>query len=218
MNSIECTKQKIREIVSRSKVPEDPAHSQNTLAWLLKLKPDAVDELQIAALGHDIERALTDSKVLRTDFANYDEFKVAHALNSAEILREIMLECGVQGSIIEDVYCLVCRHETGGDQRADLIRDADSISFFDVNLPLFYAREGWKATKNRCIWGFKRLSPKMKDIVIKLPYDIKKLNELVKSALDEANNDIMYTLYCRLLNSLCDLHNSTCDNINFTLS
>ena len=185
MNSIECTKQKIREIVALSTVPEDPAHSRNTLAWLLKLKPDADDSLQITALGHDIERAITERKVLRTDFTNFDEFKVAHARNSAEILREIMLECGVQSRIIEDVYCLVCRHETGGDQRADLIRDADSISFFEVNLPLYFERNSYEETKRRCIWGYKRLSVEAKPHVLTLSYCNKELNALVNCAIEK---------------------------------
>ena len=189
MKSIEYTKQKIRDIVARSTVPEDPVHSRNTLAWLLKLKPDADDALQIAALGHDIERALTELKILCTDFANYDEFKVAHARNSAEILSEIMLECGVQGHIIEDVYRLVCRHETGGDQRADLIRDADSISFFEVNLPLYFKRSSWEETKRRCIWGYKRLSAEVKPHVFTLSYCNRKLNALVKQAIKEAGEN-----------------------------
>ena len=189
MNSIECTKQKIRDIVARSTVPEDPVHSRNTLAWLMKLKPDVDDALQIAALGHDIERALTERKVLRTDFANYNEFKIAHARNSAEILREIMLECGVQGHIIEDVYRLVCRHETGGDQRSDLIRDADSVSFFEVNLPLYFERSSWEETKRRCIWGYKRLSAEVKPHVLTLSYCNRKLNALVKQAIKEVREN-----------------------------
>ena len=185
MNSIEYIKQKIKEIVARSTVPEDPAHSLNTLAWLLKLKPDADDALLIAALGHDIERAFTERKVLRTDFANFDEFKVAHARNSAEILREIMLEHGVQDQIIEDVYHLVCRHEKGGEPRTDLIRDADSISFFEVNLPLYFERSSYEETKRRCIWGYKRLSAKLKPHVLTISYCNSELTALVKQIIEE---------------------------------
>lgn len=185
MKSIEYTKQKIREIVARSSVPEDPVHSRNTLVWLLKLKPDADDALQIAALGHDIERALTERKVQRTDFSNYDEFKAAHARNSAEILRKIMLEFGVQDHIIEEVYRLVCSHEVGGDQRADLIRDADSISFFEVNLPLYFERSSYEETKQRCIWGYKRLSAKAKHHVLTFSYCDRELTVLVNRAIKE---------------------------------
>ena len=94
IGSIECTKQRIRAVVAGSSVPEDARHAENTLDWLLRLKPDADEALQIAALGHDIERALEDRKVKQVDFANYDTFKAAHARNSAEILREIMQDYG----------------------------------------------------------------------------------------------------------------------------
>jgi hypothetical protein len=58
MHSIDCVKKRIEEIIKTSPVPEDPIHSKNTLEWLLWLKPDADEALQIAALGHDIERAI----------------------------------------------------------------------------------------------------------------------------------------------------------------
>ena len=85
MDNIVCVKKKIEEIIRHSPVPEDPIHSKNTLEWLLKLNPHADDALKIAALGHDIERAIEKRKVRRGDYENYDEFKKAHALNSATI-------------------------------------------------------------------------------------------------------------------------------------
>ena len=74
-NSIECAKEKIREAISKSNVPEDPIHAENTLKWVLYLKFDANDALQIAALAHDIDRANESRKTLRSDFSNYDAFK-----------------------------------------------------------------------------------------------------------------------------------------------
>jgi hypothetical protein len=142
--SIECTKQRIRAVVAGSSVPEDARHAENTLDWLLRLKPDADEALQIAALGHDIERALEARKVKQADFPDYDSFKAAHARNSAEILKEIMEDCGVPQDLASKVYSLVYRHETGGHPHADLIKDADSISFFEVNLPLYYKRHSRK--------------------------------------------------------------------------
>lgn len=186
MNSIERTKQNITKIIAESTVPEDPVHARNTLKWLLKLKPDADEALQISALGHDIERALEKHKVRRANFQDYDEFKAAHARNSAEILRDVMQECGVQERIIEDVYRLVCRHETGGDTRADLVKYADSISFFEVNLPLYFERNSCEETKRRCIWSYKRLSERMKPHVINISYGNRELECLMKQAIKEA--------------------------------
>lgn len=160
-NDIEGLQDEIRSIISRSRVPEDPVHAQNTLEWLLKLRPDADEALHIAALGHDIERAMEDRKVCRDDYENFDTFKADHAKNSAQILKKIMEDKNIGKDLIEEVYRLVCRHETGGDTRSDLIRDADGLSFFEVNLPLYFEREGLEKTLERCRWGYQRLSPRL---------------------------------------------------------
>ena len=188
MNSIECTEQKIRAMIGGSKVPEDPQHAENTLDWLLKLKPNADKALQIAALGHDIERALEVRKVRRADYSDYEIFKAAHAGISAEIIRGIMKECGVPPDTASEVYLLVYRHETGGDPRADLIKNVDSISYFHVNLPLYYQREGREETKRRCIWGYGRLTPQGKKIIESITYADERLTELLREAIREAHS------------------------------
>jgi hypothetical protein len=96
MDSIDCAKQRIREIIAGSRVPEDPRHAENTLKWLFRLEPKADQALQIAALAHDIDRAVETRKVRRTDFNDYDAFKAAYARNGAAILRAILrqVRCG----------------------------------------------------------------------------------------------------------------------------
>ena len=188
MDDIENAKQKIRAIIAGSKVPEDPRHAENTLEWLLKLDPKADQALQIAALGHDIERALEARKVKRADFPDYDIFKAAHARISAEILRGIMEDCGVPQDIVSEVCLSVCRHETGGDPRADLIKNADGISYFHVNMPLYYQREGREETKRRCIWGYGRLSARVKEIVENMGYADEQLTKLLQEAIREAHS------------------------------
>ena len=185
MNSIDRVRKSIEAIVSRSSVPEDPVHSKNTLNWLLKLKPDADEALQIAALGHDIERAIDQRKVRRKDFEHYDQFKAAHARNSAEILKEVMLDCGVDKTLVEQVYELVRRHEVGGDERSNLLKDVDSISYFEVNLSHYYNRHGWDETKRRCLWGYKRLSDKMKILAAELTFENDELRALMRITIKE---------------------------------
>ena len=146
----------------------------------LKLKPDADDALKIAALGHDIERAIEHRKVKRKDYRGYDEFKEAHALNSARILEEIMKECNVRKELINDICFLVSYHEIGGDKRVNVLRDADSISFFHVNLPYYFVRNGIEETKKRCLWGYKKLPMNLQKVVVKFNYEDKKLESLVR--------------------------------------
>jgi hypothetical protein len=187
MDSLERAKQRIAEVIAGSSVPEDPRHSRNTLEWLLELDPGADAALQIAALGHDIDRAVAERKVRRADFADFDAFKTAHARNSAEIVLELLEACGVDdAALVREVHRLVCRHEVGGDPRSDLLKDADSLSFFDVNLPLYFARNGWEETRRRCVWGYRRLSERMKPVVPRLAYPDPELRRLVNESIAEA--------------------------------
>jgi hypothetical protein len=186
MDSIDCAKQRIREIIADSRVPEDPPHAENTLKWLFRLEPKADQAWQIAALAHDIDRAVETRKVRRADFNDYDAFKEAHAHNGAAILREILDKCGVAKSVADEACRLVTLHEVGGDPRSDLLKDADSISYFEVNMPMYYQREGWQETRRRCSWGYRRLSVRMKKIARRITYDDEALTRLLKEAIQQA--------------------------------
>ena len=106
MGSLELAKKRILEVISGSEVPEDFPHAEDTLNWVLRLDPTADPGLQLAALGHDIDRAVTARKTHREDFADYDAFKAQHARNGAAILREILEVRGAQRSTRE------CRRQT----------------------------------------------------------------------------------------------------------
>ncbi len=186
MDNIDRAKQKIRAGIAESRVPEDSRHAENTLVWLLRLEPDADEALQIAALAHDIDRAIERIKVRRADFDNYDDFKAAHARNSAEILRAILTGCSVERDIVEEACRLVVLHEVGGDPDSDLLKDADSISFFDANLPLYYQREGWDETKRRSHWGYRRLTPRAQEIVKRIDHGDKELARLLQEVIHES--------------------------------
>jgi len=183
MSPLESAKHAIREIIARSLIPEDPMHAENTLQWVLKLKPNADEALQIAALAHDIDRA-SKNKVQRADFGDYDDFKAAHAKNSAHILRKILEKHNLPTAMVKKACHLVLCHEIGGDKEADLLKDADSIAYFDYNLPFYFKREGWEETMRRCRWGYKRLSPKMKKTLLTLKHTDPEINMLLKEMVD----------------------------------
>ena len=91
-----------------------------------------------------------------------------------------MTACHTGKRLAEDILFLVRHHETGGTKRADLLRNADSISFFHVNLPYYFIRNGLEDTQKRCLWGFKRLSKDMQKVVAKFHYPDKELDALVR--------------------------------------
>ena len=96
---------------------------------------------------------LRNGKCFAADYDDYEAFKAAHARNGANILRVILDECGVAKPTADEACRLVVRHEVGGDCRSDLLKDADSISYFEVNLPFYHEREGWEETKRSFYLG-----------------------------------------------------------------
>ena len=162
--ALEGAKRNILEVIKGSEVPEDFPHANNTLQWLLRLNPTADQALQIAALAHDIDRASTQRKVHRADYPDYDVFKAAHAENGATILGEILNAHDVEPAIVRESCRLVRIHEVGGCPRSDLLKDADSLSYFEVNLHHYFQREGLAETRRRTLWGYRRLSPEARPL------------------------------------------------------
>lgn len=185
MDSIRCAEESIRAFIAKSRVPEDPMHAENTLEWLLRLHRNAGEALCLAALAHDIDRASKD-KARREDYSDYDAFKAAHARHSADIVRSLLGESGVPQSIREEVCRLVRLHEVGGDTCADILKDADSLSYFQVNLPLYFEREGREETLRRCVWGLQRLSPVAKRHLIRISFPNKGIEGIIQTATCKA--------------------------------
>ena len=131
----------IRSLLAKS--PEELKHAKKTLKWLLLIKPDASLTFKIAALGHDIERAITPWK--NNDLSLSDEekkkFREKHAKRSADIIKELLIKNKVLEDDISKVYNLILNHEWGGGKEEDMLRDADSLANFEW-CDEYFEREG----------------------------------------------------------------------------
>lgn len=168
-------------------MPEDYPHALNVRQWVRRLKPEASFALQLAALAHDLERALPKRKVRREAFADYDAFKQAHAENSACIAGELLNKHGVEKELARRVCRLIRHHEFGipGDEETEILKDADSLSFFEVNLPHYFRREGEAEAFRRMVWGYRRLSPAARKRLHHLRYPAPSLKRLMRRLFDE---------------------------------
>jgi hypothetical protein len=177
--------ERVRGILLRSRVPEDAGHAEDTLAWLRRLYPSADWTLCFAALAHDVERALPeDKRVNRRDFADDDDFRTAHAANSARLAASILHSAQASGKVIRDATRLILHHEEGEDDtRLAALRDADALSFYTHNLPYYLLREGWVETLRRSCWGVGRLSPFARRLLEEFPFADPRVRMLVREAL-----------------------------------
>ncbi len=176
---LKSLKIKIKEIINTSPIPTDPSHSENTRDWVLKIKPDASTELQIAALAHDIERGTRKNF---PNFKSYDEYKLYHSKQSAKIMSELMKKYGFYPESVKEVKELVLSHEVGGSEDANILRDADSLSFFENNIEYYYKSMGKEKTRFKINYMYDRCSRESKELIKKMKFS-GKLNQIFRKEI-----------------------------------
>lgn len=145
------------------------AHFERTVYWLEKFLPNFTEAHGVAAYAHDIERAFRDEDTaapkdyLDKDFLRY------HQEKGAELMKVFLTKEGQSEDFIHTVAHLISRHEEGGDEEQNALKDADSVSFFETNAEMFVRKkaplEGYEKVKSKLDWMFNRISSeKAKDV------------------------------------------------------
>lgn len=174
----------IKKIISGSIVKEDLVHSKLVHQNVLCLNPKASEALQIAALAHDIDRGIKEKRIKREDYKNYNKYKHDHALQSAKIISEILVKIGYNDNFIKKVKILVEQHEIGRKGNVKILKEADSISFFQYNFPYYLKTHTKEQTKDKIRFMYNRLSYKAKGEIKKIKLS-DKLNKLFLEAITE---------------------------------
>ena len=72
---------------------------------------------------------------------------------------------------IQRITNAIEKHEVGGDPDSDLVRDADSIRWFDSGHPNYIKAFGLDSAKEKGWWMYKRATDKTKKLIDTLPYE-----------------------------------------------
>lgn len=117
-------------------------HLVRTRDWALHLSPGGPEALALAALTHDIERhhpggPAYDPAALRPDDF---EYRWQHSMRSAQFVHAWLYETGATDELVAEVETLILLHEFGGDETANVLQAADSISSLETNAELV---AGW---------------------------------------------------------------------------
>ena len=152
--------------------PHQIKHFIRTAYWVKQLEPNSDEALLIAAVAHDIERAFRQKDILEKKYlVNELEFLRPHEERGAEIIAKFLKKEGAKKELINKIKMLVSRHEEGGNTDQNLLKDADSISFFENNVKFFFEGEllklfGKENVKKKLDWMYNRItSKKAKEIV-----------------------------------------------------
>ncbi|KKQ41852.1 MAG: hypothetical protein US60_C0028G0007 [Microgenomates group bacterium GW2011_GWC1_37_8] len=128
-------------------------HLLRTGYWVKKLYPKASDSLIIAAISHDIERAFKEGRNSPSpemkgaiwDDPVYDKW---HSERSAKLVIKFLEREKAALHLIKEVSKLISHHEHGGWKEADILKDADSLSFLEINVDFFISRIGKDLTRD----------------------------------------------------------------------
>lgn len=191
MNIDQATKEKIFEkieaILKESPISNDPIHAASTLKWVKVLRSDADDALEIAAYAHDMERGITKitNKDLK-DMSSYNKDREEHSLRSVNFTADILKEFNCDPAFIKEVSHLIELHEVGGDPLSDALKDADSLAYFEHNVPLYLERNGLEKAKFKIKYMFDRVSSqKAKQLILEMKYNGPAIKELIQEVLEE---------------------------------
>jgi hypothetical protein len=119
-------------------------HLERTRDWVRELRPGSGESLVLAALLHDVERGVPGGVSLDEQIAAFDDEQAvrAHSERSARIAGEWLRDEGASAELVRAVEQLICLHETGGSEDADVLQAADSLSFLETNPAAAWMREG----------------------------------------------------------------------------
>lgn len=184
MTKFDLIEKEIENILPNSPLDFELIHAKLVLKWVCELNPDADEALKIAALSHDIDRAMTGitEKDLK-DFSQINEFKKEHSIRSAKFICDILIKHGYSPEVIEKVKHLVENHEFGGDTETNILTDADSLAYFDYNIPSYLKRNGKERAKEKIKFMYSRLSEKARNLVKEIKYADKEISDLVSAVI-----------------------------------
>lgn len=155
-------------------------HFKRTVYWIKQLRPNADEALLISAIAHDIERARRKKNTLKKKIEKGfldKEFLRLHENEGAKIIAEFLKEQKAGQKIIERVVMLVSKHEEGGNEDQNLLKDADSISFFETSINYFLSEEKLKEIENKgkirakIEWMYERISSNKAKHITKTMYE-----------------------------------------------
>jgi len=161
---------------------KDTKHELNhiilVLDWLYIIKPKPSLDLELACLLHDCDRFFPSRRALKKNFKDYNDYKKEHSKKSAKIAGEI-LKSLKQIKQIKSVQDIILNHEFGGNVKSNIVRDCDSLAFFNLeHLYFYFKKNGRQKTLAKINFMYSRMSPKNKKILNK-NLDLKNYLELI---------------------------------------
>jgi len=121
---------------------------------------------------------------MKARFATYDEYKKEHALLSAKIMCDILKKYNFNETTIDKVRHLIENHEVGGEGDVEVLKEADSITFFENSLLHYRRTHTKKETIDKIKFMYNRLNNKVKPMINRIKFKGVESAKLFKEAIN----------------------------------
>lgn len=175
----------IKKFIKDSRRPDYITHAESTERWLLELDPKANEEQKLAAFAHDFERCFF-TRIEDVDYGDakepYLQYKKRHAQRCADMVSCLMMGLEFPMESIKEVNHIILHHKEGGDYKTDLMRDADSLSYMENNLPGYYEKNGEDRTIEKVKFMYSRASNSTQKMIRDLEF-VPHLKSIIEKAI-----------------------------------
>jgi hypothetical protein len=158
------------EVVEGQRLPRELVYSDWLTTWVLRLCPDASEELRLAARGQHICRWMSPRKSHPSTRAGYLRWRESLKRFHAEKAGQIMKEAGYEDETIVRVRNLILKKNFPDDVESRVLEDALCLVFLEKQLEALAA----KLSDDKMVAALKKawdkMTPAAQERALALPY------------------------------------------------
>jgi hypothetical protein len=158
------------ELLDGTPVPRELLYSQRLTAWILRLKPEASEALQLAARSQHISRWKISRATYPPTRPGYHAWKNDLKRFHAEVTSGILRSAGYDEQMIARVRSLNLKEDFPRDAECRTLEDALCLMFLEYQLHELAQRAPREKVINalRKSWG--KMTPQAQELAITLPF------------------------------------------------
>ncbi len=162
--------------------PKELAHAEMLTRWVKQLRPEASDELRLAARGHHIHRWQHPRAEQPDGRQGYLRWRTALYRFHAEEVSAILVACGYEATVVDRVAALVGKRVPRHDPDAQALEDGLCLVFMETQFQQLNDRvaDDKMVDVLRKTWA--KMSPSGRDFALSLDLPAHQ-RELVERAL-----------------------------------
>lgn len=151
--------------------PREVLFARRVDEWVVRLMPEASDELRIAARGHTLRRWMIPREQYPKTKIGYRAWRAALNAFHAEQTDAILAELSVDQTLRDRVRDLITKKDWRDDPEGQALEDADCLAFLELKLAAYLDEWGDEKTIDILKKTLRKMSPKAIEFAAKLPID-----------------------------------------------